>query len=241
MIGDESERIAAEARRRPAAPGSTWPGASSGSRMWRSTTAGISPRRSRRSCRPRWRSSGRAGSSPATRARTSRSTARSTPIAAASTAASTAIARPSHSFLGLSPGLDFETRLTAKPDAAKVLAAELSAAGYRPEPIAIGTNTDPYQPLEKRIGIMREVLGGAARLRPSGHGADQGRADRARRRHPRRDGPGRARGGRAVGDDARPQARPGDGAAGGGAGAAAARRSAGSPRPAARRGSRSGR
>ena len=67
-------------------------------------------------------------------------------------------ARPSHSFLGLSPGLDFETRLTAKPDAARVLAAELRKKGYRPEPLAIGTNTDPYQPLEKRFGIMREVL-----------------------------------------------------------------------------------
>ena len=68
-------------------------------------------------------------------------------------------ARPSHSFLGLSPGLDFETRLTAKPDAAKVLAAELAKKGYRVEPIAIGTNTDPYQPIEKRFGIMRAVLG----------------------------------------------------------------------------------
>ena len=68
-------------------------------------------------------------------------------------------ARPSHSFLGLSPGLDFETRLTAKPDAPKVLAAELARRGYRPEPIAIGTNTDPYQPIEKRFGIMRAVLG----------------------------------------------------------------------------------
>ena len=68
-------------------------------------------------------------------------------------------ARPSHSFLGLSPGLDFETKLTAKPEAAKVLAAELSRRGYRPAPIAIGTNTDPYQPIEKRYGIMRQVLG----------------------------------------------------------------------------------
>jgi DNA repair photolyase len=67
-------------------------------------------------------------------------------------------ARPSHSFLGLSPGLDFETKLTAKPDAAKVLRVELSRKGYRPEPIAMGTNTDPYQPLEKKFGITREVL-----------------------------------------------------------------------------------
>ncbi|HET9069487.1 MAG TPA: PA0069 family radical SAM protein [Amaricoccus sp.] len=67
-------------------------------------------------------------------------------------------ARPSHSYLGLSPGLDFETKLTAKPDAAKVLAAELSRRGYRPGPIAIGTNTDPYQPIEKRYGVMRQIL-----------------------------------------------------------------------------------
>jgi DNA repair photolyase len=67
-------------------------------------------------------------------------------------------ARPSHAFLGLSPGLDFETRLTAKPDAPKVLRAELSKRGYRVEPIAIGTNTDPYQPIEKRFAIMRGVL-----------------------------------------------------------------------------------
>ena len=101
-------------------------------------------------------------------------------------------ARPTHAYLGLSPGLDFETRLTAKPDAAKLLAAELARPGYRPAPIAIGTNTDPYQPIEKRLGIMRAGAGGAARLPPSGHRAHQGRADRARRRHPRRDGPGAA-------------------------------------------------
>jgi len=68
-------------------------------------------------------------------------------------------ARPTHSFLGLSPGLDFESRLTAKPDAPRLLAAELSRRGYRVEPIAIGTNTDPYQPVEARFGIMRAVLG----------------------------------------------------------------------------------
>jgi DNA repair photolyase len=68
-------------------------------------------------------------------------------------------ARPSHSYLGLSPGLDFETRLTAKPEAAKVLAAELAKRGYRVQAIAIGTNTDPYQPIEKRFGIMRAILG----------------------------------------------------------------------------------
>ncbi len=67
-------------------------------------------------------------------------------------------ARPSHAYLGLSPGLDFETRLVARPEAPRVLAAELARRGYRPAPIAIGTNTDPYQPIEKRFGIMRGIL-----------------------------------------------------------------------------------
>jgi len=67
-------------------------------------------------------------------------------------------ARPSHAYLGLSPGLDFETRLTAKPNAAIALEKELSAKSYRPDTIAIGTNTDPYQPIEKDKRIMREVL-----------------------------------------------------------------------------------
>jgi DNA repair photolyase len=67
-------------------------------------------------------------------------------------------ARPSHAFLGLSPGIAFETKLLAKPDAPRLLAVELARPGYRPAPIAIGTNTDPYQPVEKRLGIMRGVL-----------------------------------------------------------------------------------
>ncbi|WP_415182219.1 PA0069 family radical SAM protein [Phaeovulum sp.] len=68
-------------------------------------------------------------------------------------------ARPSHGYLGLSAGLDFETRLTAKPDAPALLARELSRKGYRVAPLAIGTNTDPYQPVEARLGIMRALLG----------------------------------------------------------------------------------
>lgn len=67
-------------------------------------------------------------------------------------------ARPSHAFLGLSPGLDFETRLIARPNAAAQLHKELSNPRYEPRIIAIGTNTDPYQPIEKKRGIMREVL-----------------------------------------------------------------------------------
>lgn len=67
-------------------------------------------------------------------------------------------ARPTHSFMGLSPGLDFESKLFAKPDAARLLDRELSKEGYQPRTIAIGTNTDPYQPIEKQWRIMREIL-----------------------------------------------------------------------------------
>lgn len=67
-------------------------------------------------------------------------------------------ARPSHAFLNLSPGLDFETRLIARPGIAVVLEAELRRASYKVAPVAIGTNTDPYQPIERDHGIMREVL-----------------------------------------------------------------------------------
>ncbi|MEW6634939.1 MAG: PA0069 family radical SAM protein [Pseudomonadota bacterium] len=67
-------------------------------------------------------------------------------------------ARPTHAFMGLSPGLDFESKLFAKPDAARMLDKELSKSGYQPRTIAIGTNTDPYQPIEKQYRIMREIL-----------------------------------------------------------------------------------
>ncbi|WP_068437366.1 PA0069 family radical SAM protein [Magnetospirillum sp. XM-1] len=67
-------------------------------------------------------------------------------------------ARPSHAYLDLSPGLDFETRLTVKPDAAVLLEAALRKPGYRPAPIAFGTNTDPYQPIERDWQIMRGCL-----------------------------------------------------------------------------------
>ena len=67
-------------------------------------------------------------------------------------------ARPSHAYLGLSPGLDFESKLFVKPDAPKLLERELSAANYTPRTIAIGTNTDPYQPIEKQHQVMRHIL-----------------------------------------------------------------------------------
>ena len=67
-------------------------------------------------------------------------------------------ARPSHAYLGLSPGLDFETKLISRPDAPAVLEAELSKGSYVPDTIAIGTNTDPYQPIERDRLIMRRIL-----------------------------------------------------------------------------------
>ena len=67
-------------------------------------------------------------------------------------------ARPTHAYLGLSPGADFESRLFAKPNAAELLARELSQPGYVPKLIAMGTNTDPYQPTEKRMRITRAIL-----------------------------------------------------------------------------------
>ena len=68
-------------------------------------------------------------------------------------------ARPSHAWLNLSPGLDFETRLIVRPGIAGVLEAELRKPAYRVQPVALGTNTDPYQPVERDLGLMRELLG----------------------------------------------------------------------------------
>lgn len=67
-------------------------------------------------------------------------------------------ARPTHAYHDLSPGLDFETRLFAKPDAARLLRETLARPAYRPAPIAMGTNTDPYQPIEGRYRITRQIL-----------------------------------------------------------------------------------
>lgn len=67
-------------------------------------------------------------------------------------------ARPTHAYLGLSPGLDFETKLIAKPRAAQVLRRELAAKSYKVATIALGSNTDPYQPIEREHGITRSIL-----------------------------------------------------------------------------------
>jgi DNA repair photolyase len=67
-------------------------------------------------------------------------------------------ARPTHSYLGLSPGLDFESRIYAKANAGELLERELAKPGYQPEPIALGVNTDAYQPVERDLRITRRVV-----------------------------------------------------------------------------------
>ncbi|MGH6871050.1 MAG: PA0069 family radical SAM protein [Rhizomicrobium sp.] len=67
-------------------------------------------------------------------------------------------ARPTHAYLGLSPGADFESKIFAKPNAAELLRKELSSPKYVPQVLAMGTNTDPYQPIERKLRIMRSVL-----------------------------------------------------------------------------------
>jgi len=67
-------------------------------------------------------------------------------------------ARPTHAYHDLSPGLDFETKLYAKPNAGELLRETLAKPRYRPRPIALGTNTDPYQPIERRYRITRDIL-----------------------------------------------------------------------------------
>src|SRR3974390_1746582 len=74
-------------------------------------------------------------------------------------------ARPSHAYMGLSPGIDFETRLFYKADAAKLLESELARPGYTCKPIMLGSNTDPYQPVERRMRVTRSILEVLARTR----------------------------------------------------------------------------
>ncbi|MFA5940284.1 MAG: PA0069 family radical SAM protein [Sinimarinibacterium sp.] len=74
-------------------------------------------------------------------------------------------ARPAHAYLNLSPGLDFETKLFYKPNAAALLEEELRKPGYKPEWISLGANTDPWQPVERKLGITRSILEVLARFR----------------------------------------------------------------------------
>ena len=115
-------------------------------------------------------------------------------------------ARPSHAYLDLSPGLDFETKLFAKPDAAALLRAELAKPGYRCEPIALGANTDPYQPIEREWKVTRSDDRSARRASASAHDHDQVRARRARPRHHRADGRAAAGARLRVDDHARSRA-----------------------------------
>ncbi len=91
-------------------------------------------------------------------------------------------ARPSHGYLNLSPGLDFETRLFYKEEAARLLEQELAAPGYRCSPITIGANTDPYQPIEREYRVTRSILEVLARLPTSVLDHHQEQHDRARYR-----------------------------------------------------------
>jgi DNA repair photolyase len=87
------------------------------------------------------------------------------PYRGCSTGCSYCYARPSHAYMGLSPGLDFETRLFYKADAAQRLEEELARPGYVCKPITLGANTDPYQPVERRMGVTRSILEVLARTR----------------------------------------------------------------------------
>ena len=112
-------------------------------------------------------------------------------------------ARPTHAYLGLSPGLDFESKLFAKPDAPALLEKELAAPDYEPRMIAIGTNTDPYQPIERERKIMRGILEVLERAGHPGRHRHQIGAGDARHRHSVADGQAQSGQGRAFGDDAR--------------------------------------
>ena len=122
-----------------------------------STMAGRASKNCRRS-RPRWRSIPRARSSPATNSPDIGFDRSINPYRGCEHGCVYCFARPTHAYLGLSPGLDFESKLFAKPDAAELLEKELAAPGYEPRMIAIGTNTDPYQPIEREHKIMRGIL-----------------------------------------------------------------------------------
>ena len=153
----------------------------------RSTTAGRISKTCRCS-RPPSRSMPPARSSPATTRPTSRSTARSIRIAVASTAASTASPGRPTPISDCRRGSISRSKLFVKPEAAKLLERERRAPGYVPRTIAIGTNTDPYQPIEREVSGDAPHPRSAGALRPSGRHRHQVGAGDARHRHPVPDG-----------------------------------------------------
>ena len=143
-------------------------------------------------------------------------------------------ARPTHAYQGLSPGLDFETKLFAKPNAAELLEKELAKPGYAAKTMAIGTNTDPYQPIEKKFRITRAVLEVLSRTNHPVGIVTKSAPRHARHRHPGADGRARPRQGRAVGDDASTRAWRGRWSRAPRRRQSASTPSASSPRPASR-------
>ena len=93
-------------------------------------------------------------------------------------------ARPTHAYLGYSPGLDFETKLIFKPEVAELLEKELRKPGYIARTLALGSNTDPYQPVERTLKLTRVGAAGAGPLQPSGRHRDQVGRRAARSGHP---------------------------------------------------------
>ena len=179
---------------------------------WRTTAGACRPRgqaairmTSRRRSPPRSRWIPAAPSCRTTSRRTCRSTVRSTPIAAASMAASIASRGPTHAYLGLSPGLDFESKLFAKPDAATLLEKELRKPGYKPR--RAGARRRHRRLSADRAAIPHHAPGaeGAERLQPSGRHHHQERAGAGRSRPHRRHGEARSHHGLDVGHQPRPR------------------------------------
>ena len=136
-------------------------------------------------------------------------------------------ARPTHCYLGLSAGLEFETMLIAKTNTAALLEQELARPGYRVKTIALGTNTDPYQPIEKTHELTRRILEIMDRTNHPVGIVTKSALVLARHRHPRLAGQARPRQGGALGDLARPSPFAPDGAARARRPSAASRRSPG--------------
>ena len=194
----------ARARRRPR----TRPGASSRvAARGASTTAGTS----RRSCAPLADRGDRREAAHDHRAGTIRPTSRFdrsiNPYRGCEHGCAYCFARPTHAFQGLSSGLDFETKIFAKPNAAELLEKELRAPGYEPKTIAMGSNTDPYQPVERRFRITRSILEVLDRDEPPGRHRHEIGSRHARHRHPGPDGRPAARQGGDLDHDPRPEAR----------------------------------